>query len=218
MDDINSISSVISSHPPLRAITWIHLKHRQDRYTKLVQNWLSPPPPLPLYCFITPAIKKSEGFMGCIESHIKALHKMKRQLYRPDDWVCVMEDDAKGLLPSDALLTQIPAAASVVLLGCTPVELYLAPASSCIKRVRRALCMVAALIRVRYLDTLLHYYEEALYKRIPLDLLCQTHQEVDHWYAIWPPLISQQPSYSDIEQKDVDYSPWDVQGLQLRWI
>ena len=83
------------------------------------------------------------------------------------------------------------------------------------KRVKKALAMPAFIINRSYYSKLLNIYKKALDTNKPHDLVTQLYQHIDRWYGIFPAIARQEPGYSDIEKREVDYTYLDVKGSMI---
>jgi hypothetical protein len=81
-------------------------------------------------------------------------------------------------------------------------------------RLNRALTTTAYLVNKHYMKALLANYEEGLRKFLEspsqaglfaIDMYNNSLQRVDNWYIVQPPLVYQKPTFSDVENRFVDY-------------
>jgi hypothetical protein len=155
------------------------------------------------------AIKRSPGIVGCVMSHISIL---KRALEEKWGNVIILEDDANWNNFDEGYATLEKLATSefdVILLGGSCI--YYDQSSY---RLYSGQTTTAYLVSSKYIPTLLANYEEGLQKLeaephmreiYSLDIYWKRLQSRDNWYVIMPCLLYQLPSYSDIENKFVDY-------------
>jgi glycosyl transferase family 25 len=156
-----------------------------------------------------PGIKDSWGIVGCGKSHKAAL-----QMALDAGWknVMIMEDDAEWneFYPGYHKLENIVKNPfDVVMLGGTAVYYY--PENY---RLHSAQCASAYLVNSHYIPTLISNLEDALTGLVSTrdrdtysnDMYWKRLQARDTWYIVMPPLVYQMPSYSNIEERDVDYT------------
>ena len=200
-------------------LTVIHLWERKDRWADFCQTWLTPPVLLPVSTFVTTGVREHPAFQGCTQAHMKALLEgWCRFQHRPRAFLVVLEDDATTTLSEPWNIPPWPTNAQVLLLACNPLRLERCKHHSPYYRVHASLCLTALCIRISYIPHLFHHYQTAHAQKTPVDLYLQRIQYHEHWYAHWPPLIHQKPSYSDLEKKHVDYGIWDREGRQATWL
>jgi glycosyl transferase family 25 len=156
-----------------------------------------------------PAIKTSYGLIGCVMSHIEVLRDAINKNYKN---ILILEDDAEWNNFEDGYNILKKLASSpydVILLGgsfvsCDPVSHKLFSAQT----------TTAYLVNNHYFQTLLNNFMEGLkyllvdtskHEHYALDIYWKQLQARDNWFVVYPPLIYQQPSYSDICNGHVDY-------------
>jgi len=162
-----------------------------------------------------PAVEHKIGILGCIQSHIKVL---KMCLYDDNEFALICEDDFtfKGenrevqFLLQQALSTCIEW--NVILLA---VNGKTKPTSfKYIHKVIHSQTASAYLIKKVYVPVLLALWENTyaktghLKKKPPHDLcldICWKQLQHDKWYAVNPTLGYQYKSYSNIENRVVEY-------------
>ena len=64
------------------------------------------------------------------------------------------------------------------------------------------------LVSKHYYEKLLNNYKESFQKKIAIDQYWKILQPSDNWYCIKPSMMIQRPSFSDIENKFVDYAKY----------
>jgi glycosyl transferase family 25 len=156
------------------------------------------------------AIKMNNGAFGCSASHIMVL-KMAIE----NNWnnILIMEDDAEWHNFEQGYKTLKKLASNpydVIMLGGSfvsyDIETY---------RLHRALTTTAYLVNKHYMPVLLQNFEEGLRNFImspsdpglyALDTYNNRLQQVDNWYIVQPPLAYQRPTFSDVEQRFVNYT------------
>ena len=187
-------------------VVYINLDHRTDRnehmkrVTETFGNKVSR----------FSAVKMHNGAFGCSMSHISVL-----RLAIKNNWnnILIMEDDAEWHNFQRGYNTLKRLASNpydVIMLGGSFVscnnETY---------RLHRALTTTAYLVNKHYMPVLLANFEEGLRKFLAspsqpglyaLDTYNNTLQQVDNWYIVHPPLLYQTPTFSDVENRFVDYT------------
>jgi glycosyl transferase family 25 len=154
-------------------------------------------------------IKLQHGAIGCTLSHISVL-RMAIQ----NNWnnVLVMEDDAEWNNFAQGYVTLKKLACNpydVIMLGGSFASYY--PETL---RLHRALTTTAYLVNKHYMPTLLRNFEEGLSKFLlhpsepelyAIDMYNNCLQQADNWYIVQPALVYQKPTFSDVENRFVDY-------------
>lgn len=189
-------------------ILYINLEHRKDR-KKHMETHLSA---MGLTGERIDAIYHVHGYIGCTLSHIRCVElAMERQ------WssVCILEDDVLFTDPSlfQSLLQQFIRSHTtwdVLLLAGNSVPPY-RKEEGC-RQVFTTRTTTAYVVRCHYYETLLQNFKEGLrllerfYRNeYMIDMYWMRLQQKDTWYLLDPLTVVQLPSYSDIENKVVDY-------------
>jgi len=169
-----------------------------------------------------PAFRHSKGIIGCAKSHAAVL---KMAIENGWNNVLILEDDAEWNdydSGYEKLFKITQSEYDVVMLGGTWVEY-----DHSSFRLHCGQTCTAYLVNKNYMSTLLANFEEGVANLIRLNEeskrsitttdcnIIENHYYLDvywkhlqrrgEWFVVMPPLIYQTPSYSDIEQKDVDY-------------
>jgi glycosyl transferase family 25 len=187
-------------------IIYINLEDRKDRKEQ-IEKELSIFPSDKVIRFN--AIKHEKGLIGCGASHIRCL-----QIAKENKWknVLIVEDDMKwnNFEQSYSLLENlVKYPYDAIMLGGTYVQYY--PGSY---KLHFAATATAYLVCDHYYDTILSTFQTSLYnlyhnyipEKYAHDIFWGEIQCRDKWYITVPSLCIQRPGYSDIENKDVDYS------------
>ena len=194
-------------------IVYINLDHRVDR-EQMFKNQLAQMKIPDEKILRFSAIKHSKGPIGCVLSHIKVL-----ELAIENGWenVLIFEDDAtmiEDLMNRSIGLSTLETLVSghnfdVIVLGST---------ETCYNKssfkLHHCQTTTAYLVNKHYYSTLLKNFKEGVAllqeKYIPclyaIDIYWKNLQKKDNWYVIIPSLFIQSPSYSDIENRQVDYT------------
>ena len=178
-------------------IVYINLEERKDRQ-KSIEYELR---------FINPdkiirfnAIKEENGMIGCTKSHITVL-----EMAIQNNWknCLILEDDMiwKNFDSNYPVLEKlIKNDYDVILFGGTKVK-YSENTLKC----EHALTTTAYLIDNSYYSKLLQNFKDALELNIPIDSYWNKLINTDNWYLVIPNLSIQTPSFSDIQNKFVNY-------------
>jgi glycosyl transferase, family 25 len=187
----------------IEKVVYINLERRKDRLEQIKQE-LSIFPPEKVHRFN--AISHEKGLIGCVKSHIAVLEMAISQNWKN---VLIVEDDMQWSNFSEGILRNlISQPYDVIGLGGTLVNYnrntYKASFFS---------TTTAYVISNHYYSVLLENFKEGCQKLIEsyeppkyaLDRYWQQIQARDNWYIIMPPICIQRPSYSDIENAEVNY-------------
>jgi len=189
-------------------ILYINLEHRKDRKKKVEEQFAT----LGLKGERVDAIYHVHGYIGCSMSHIKCL-----QLAMDRDYpsVCICEDDVYFTNPAlfQSLVSQFLKTHSkwdVLLLAGNTIPPY-RKEEGC-RQVYYSRTATAYIVQRHYYSTLMDNFKEGLrfletfYRNeYMVDMYWMRLQQKDTWYLLDPLTVSQYPSYSDIENRDVDY-------------
>jgi GR25 family glycosyltransferase involved in LPS biosynthesis len=176
------------------------------------------------------AVKLQMGNVGCTMSHIKCLELAKSREY---EYVFICEDDITFNNPE--LLKQNLSKFyenndimwEVLIIGGNNVPPYQQVEDYC-ARILRCQTTTGYVVKSSYYDTLISNFKESAQKLLQnptspklfaLDIYWNRLQMRDFWYMIIPPTVTQYESYSDIEEKTVNYDflmldmdkPWYVE-------
>uniref|UniRef100_A0A6C0DC39 Glycosyltransferase n=1 Tax=viral metagenome TaxID=1070528 RepID=A0A6C0DC39_9ZZZZ len=190
----------------IASVVFINLAKRTDRLAQIVPE---------LACFgerveRLEAIENSFGAIGCTLSHIRALQNAKdankkNVLIVEDDFMWLPENKAAGVARLKAFLAK---PYDVIML--TGTSIHMDKASG---RVGFACCGTAYVVAEHYYDTLIANMKEGVLglmktkvkPQYALDVYWRTLMQRDLWFMVQPILATQRPSYSDIENRVVDY-------------
>jgi len=177
------------------------------------------------------AIKMATGAVGCTMSHIRCLELAKQRGY---EQVFICEDDINFKNPelfkanlekfsdNDEIMWDL------LIIGGNNVPPYQQVTEYC-ARVFYCQTTTGYVVKKHYYDTLLENFKESArqlmrdpknHSTYALDMYWKRLQKQDFWYMITPPTVTQYESYSDIENRVVDYEramldmdkPWLFQG------
>jgi len=165
------------------------------------------------------AIRKSHGFTGCTDSHLKAVNLAIASGVRN---VCIFEDDFMLVeSPKDfnrrvsEAWKEIKNEYDVMFLAMTPIQLEKTNIFG-FHRVIAGLAMPAFIVSRTYLPKLKAIYEIALKEKKPHDMITQRFQPGNKWFGFYPVIARQRPGFSDIEKRFTDYGYLDVKGSMLK--
>jgi glycosyl transferase family 25 len=194
-------------------VVYINLEHRSDRKEQIETELSKYFQSEKIQRFN--AITHKHGGVGCSASHIAVL-----EMAIAEGWnnCLIVEDDAawknfeKGY-PIFEKLVQSPF--DVIMLGAAHADM------SVNFRIMRGKTTTAYLVNKDYYNTLLETFQASfnIFKNIEnitsadygtyaIDVSWFPLQRKDKWYCIFPSLMVQRSSYSDIEKRFVDYSSY----------
>jgi glycosyl transferase family 25 len=189
-------------------VVYINLNERIDRRAEVESELLRIFPANIVERF--PAIRHTQGAIGCTLSHIAVLERAKSEGWKN---VLVVEDDmvwnSPDLLESAVQVQRIVDSNNwdvILFSGC-----YVECSSE--GRVHTAQTSTCYLIRQEYYDTLLSNLRESVarlmsggnYAVFALDQYWKCLQPRDRWWIALPMACYQRPGFSDIEGRVVDY-------------
>jgi glycosyl transferase family 25 len=189
-------------------VVYINLDERVDRKTQIQRELLSVFPAHKITRF--PAIRNAVGGIGCSMSHIAVLEMAKKEgwsnvLIVEDDFMWTPSLEEGGPVLEKLLKRKFDV---IVLTGSyidSNKETY---------RLNSCQTTTAYVVSNQYYDTLLANFKESVallqstgeYKTYALDQFWKRLQPAGLWYCVCPLLGIQRPGYSDIEQREVNYS------------
>ena len=191
---------------------YINLEHRTDRLEH-VQRELTK---LNIKGERFNAIKTKVGSIGCSLSHIKCLEIAKERDY---EQVFICEDDITFLNPEvfvnslQNFYNNQEIEWDLLLIGGNNVPPYQKVGDYCI-RVSNCQTTTGYVVKKHYYDVLINNFRESVtnlmrepgnHKMYALDMYWKQLQRTDRWFMITPLTVVQCDSYSDIENRTVDY-------------
>lgn len=186
--------------PEIKPYMYINLARRADRREAVEREFQK----LGVMPMRINAIEHKEGWRGCVQSHIAALEAAKAT--RQGEYAMICEDDVVfdkshvELMKLMRVAYEADRNLNVVMFTCTPISIS-KPVNG-ISKVGTALEGACYVVRKSYIPTLIAAIRPA---NRPLDQMWNTLQS-DGWYCMNPPVAHQRPGFSDIENKEVDYS------------
>jgi len=194
---------------------YINLSERLDRKNSLLNNFkLLNIPTLQMNHI--DAKKHHYGAIGCYLSHIYCLHKAKENGY---DHILICEDDihfTNIIVLKNQLRKIIHDVKNwdVLMLASNIVRYEKIQNINYCVRVTRGMCATGYIVKSHYYDKLLQNFHEGikqLFKhpkmtsRYAVDVYWNSLQKKDNWIIPIPLTVSQIPSYSNIENRIVNY-------------
>jgi GR25 family glycosyltransferase involved in LPS biosynthesis len=191
---------------------YINLDHRTDRLENIHQQLLN----LKIDGERIPAIRTKVGSIGCTLSHIKCLELARERGY---EQIFICEDDIMFLEPdvlkdsSQKIVNNKELEWDVLLIGGNNLPPYEKVGDYCI-RVSNCQTTTGYIVKRHYYDTLIRNFRDSAHKLLKepmngrefaLDIYWKRLQKEGRWYMITPLTVVQCDSYSDIENRNVDY-------------
>ena len=191
---------------------FINLDSRVDRFEHALQEFEK----MNIQVERVSAIKNKNGAIGCTMSHIKCLQIAKNRDY---DYVFICEDDITFLNPNklkesaEKFKTYMKSKWDVLIIGGNNVPPYEQLSDYC-ARVFSCQTTTGYIVQKHFYDTLIKNFKESAEKlmRDPankreyaLDMYWKRLQKEHIWLMLTPPTVTQYESYSDIEERNVNY-------------
>lgn len=191
---------------------FINLDSRVDRFEHALQEFEK----MNIQVERVSAIKNKNGAIGCTMSHIKCLQIAKNRDY---DYVFICEDDITFLNPNklkesaEKFKTYMKSKWDVLIIGGNNVPPYEQLSDYC-ARVFSCQTTTGYIVQKHFYDTLIKNFKESVEKlmRDPenkreyaLDMYWKRLQKEHIWLMLTPPTVTQYESYSDIEERNVNY-------------
>lgn len=191
---------------------FINLDSRVDRFEHALQEFEK----MNIQVERVSAIKNKNGAIGCTMSHIKCLQIAKNRDY---DYVFICEDDITFLNPNklkesaEKFKTYMKSKWDVLIIGGNNVPPYEQLSDYC-ARVFSCQTTTGYIVQKHFYDTLIKNFKESAEKlmRDPankreyaLDMYWKRLQKEHIWLMLIPPTVTQYESYSDIEERNVNY-------------
>ena len=196
----------------LKNTLYINLEHRKDRLAHITDEMRR----MGITAERVNAVKMNTGAVGCTMSHIKCLELAKQRDY---EYVFICEDDITFRNP-ELFKTNLQRFYDdddinwdLLIIGGNNVPPFQQVTEYC-ARVFYCQTTTGYIVKKHYYDTLLKNFRESAagLMREPnnpstyaLDMYWKRLQLQDFWYMITPPTVTQYESYSDIENRNVNY-------------
>jgi len=196
----------------LKHTLFINLEHRKDRLEHVNSEFKK----MEIDAERVNAIKMNTGAVGCTMSHIKCLELAKQRDY---EYVFICEDDITFRNPElfkrnlQRFYENDDINWDLLIIGGNNVPPFQQVTEYC-ARVFYCQTTTGYVVKKHYYDTLLKNFRESAtgLMREPnnpstyaLDMYWKRLQLQDFWYMITPPTVTQYESYSDIENRNVNY-------------
>jgi len=190
----------------------INLEHRKDRLEHVQSEFKK----MGIDAERINAVKMNNGAVGCTMSHIKCLELAKQRDY---EYVFICEDDITFRNPElfkrnlQKFYENDDINWDLLIIGGNNVPPFQQVTEYC-ARVFYCQITTGYVVKKHYYDTLLKNFRESAngLMREPnnpstyaLDMYWKRLQLQDFWYMITPPTVTQYESYSDIENRNVNY-------------
>jgi len=210
----------------------INLDHREDRWAECERNFAAQGLAAGIVQRWRAFEDREFGALGCARSHVSVLANFITE--RTEPYCLVLEDDFDFLRTwndfSGTLngLLQKGLDWDVLLLAGTSTVPY-AENPPGVARVVESQSASGYLLQRRYVPLVLQCFSQSIVMlerfkgsppreiwtiRFAIDQAWKQLQRVDRWFIMTPPIGHQRPSFSDIEQKNVDYSSQAYRGTQ----
>lgn len=211
-------------------ILYINLDHREDRKWHIVSQLNQ----LGLHSFERfPAVKTTNGAIGCGISHIKCLELAKERGW---DMVTIIEDDFK-CVNADIFTKSLSdfwknhkkdgIQWDVLLLGgnnCPPFE-RLVNVDYCIQTFN-CQTTIGYVVKRAFYDILINNMREAVSllmrnqedkKQFAIDIFWKRLQQSGRWFLLCPLTITQHVCFSDVEEQETNYDHLML-DMEKKWI
>ena len=212
------------------AIYCINLDRRTDRWKECEENFMAQGLAMNLVQRWSASEDLEYGALGCARSHVSALSNFLTEHTEP--YCLILEDDFNFLrgwndfVGSFNGLLQKTLDWDVLLLAGTCTVAYTENPTG-VARIVESQSASGYLLQRSYVPMLIHCFAQSIVMlekfrlnqprdqwtmRFAIDQSWKQLQRKDRWFILTPPVGHQRASFSDIEQKDVDYASLNYRG------
>lgn len=196
---------------------FINLSERPDRLSHVTQELAK----MEIEGERVNAIKMSNGAIGCSLSHIKCLELAKEKNF---PFVFICEDDITFLNPQElkeklikfGSFPQLVDCFDVLIIGGNNLPPYTLIDDFCIK-ITNCQTTTGYIVNKHYYDTLINNFKKSTElfiknntkeskKQYAIDIYWKKLQICGNWFMVYPPSVTQYQNYSNIEEKETNYS------------
>jgi len=210
----------------------INLEKRTDRWAECLSNYAAQGLPVDSVTRWKASEDDLFGALGCARSHLAVLSNFLTHRHEP--YCLVMEDDFDLLRTWPEFVNTFNSLQAngldwdtLLLAGTCTVAYIEAPKG--LARIVESQSASGYLIQRRYVPQILHSFANSVVMlekfrehqprdqwtlRFAIDQAWKTLQRADRWYIFTPTFGHQRPSFSDIENKLVDYDSLSWHGNQ----
>jgi GR25 family glycosyltransferase involved in LPS biosynthesis len=175
------------------------------------------------------AVKTAKGAIGCTLSHIKCLELAKERNY-PHVFICEDDIHCVDIPRMRAQLDEFYKASpgdtwDVLILGgnnAPPYRLL----NDGLMQVYNCQTTTGYIVKQHYYDKLIANFREGIqhlmrnpanHREFAIDMYWKRLQQQDRWFMLVPLTITQRASYSNVEERDVDYTKMMLDH-EKRWL
>jgi hypothetical protein len=202
---------------------FINLESRSDRLEKVSLEFNK----MGIKAERVNAVKMKNGAVGCTMSHIKCIELAKQRDY---EQVFICEDDICFTNPElfkqqlDKFEKDENIMWDILIIGGNNVPPY-NQVEEYAARIFYCQTTTGYIVKKHYYDTLLSNFKESAQnlmrfpdrkKEFALDIYWKRLQIQDFWYMITPPTVTQFESFSDIEERAVNYD-FLMLDMEKKW-
>lgn len=203
---------------------FINLEHRTDRLKHSKREFQK----LGIQSERVNAVRTKTGAIGCTLSHIRCLEMAKKRDY---EYVFICEDDICFTNPEllkanmDLFSRNNAFHWDVLIIGGNNVPPY-DIITDYYARIYNCQTTTGYIVKKHYYDTLLENFKESAQnlmrepenkKEYALDMYWKRLQLTGVWFMITPPTVIQAESYSDIENRNVNYERLML-DMEKKWL
>lgn len=207
-------------------VHYINLDKRVDRKEQIEEQFKSST--LFKLRRFSAVLKEDDGAIGCTFSHLKLL---KKAIDENMEYIIIIEDDfvatnMKLLERKVSKTIRLASDFDVLLLGGNIVPPYTKNSNDTIQ-VTHSQTTVGYMVKKHYFQRLYDNIKQGLYylMKMPeqrvkyaIDKFWIQLQKKDKWIMIFPLMVYQRESYSDIEKRNTDYKSLMLDANKTEWL